>query len=32
MLTNTMQIKSLIDGTKYVNKKKFDINEDILAK
>ena len=26
------QIKSLIDGTKYVNKKKFDINGDILAK
>ena len=25
------QIKSLIDETKYVNKKKFDINEDILG-
>ena len=26
------QIKSLIDETKYINKKKFDINEDILSK
>ena len=26
------QIKSLIDETKYVDKKKFDINEDILSK
>ena len=26
------QIKSLIDETKYIKRKKFDINEDILSK